>query len=183
MTEKQKQKTDRMAEMVRMRQAGVAHEQIAQCFGVSTKTVQRTLKASGQFSLPDSFYRCKPKEQQFLIGVSKGLTKRQAALDAGYSESMADNAGKEILGRGNVRRAAVDLARAALTDEEFIALLRDGAFATQTNRYTHQGRIVAERTDVDLGMRHRYLELIGKMGGLLKQEGEVTVPVQVIVDL
>lgn len=175
---------ERTLAMVGLRKGGASYRDIARMYGVSEKCVQRSLKASGQMEKPPAYYRLKPKQRKLVDGVAEGLTAREAALEAGYSPATARSAGTDLIGRQpEVKRALAEVMHAAASVELVAQRTREGIDAERTEFFACKGRVVSKRTVIDLGMRHRYIELWGKFTGALKDGMDVTVPVQIILDL
>ncbi len=181
--EKKKAKAARQAEIRRLYDAGVKYREIARMLGCSEKTVQRTVRGSGQDRLPASVRRLKPRQQKLITGVAQGLTARQAALEAGYTENTASNAKRDLLEKPALKAAFADLMRAQIPDELVIQRLREGIDATETKFFAHNGNVKAERNVINYGERRAYLELRMRATGQLKEAVERETPVQLVIDI
>jgi hypothetical protein len=74
-----------------------------------------------------------PRERKYVAGVVNGKTKRKAARDAGFPQSMADNAKQKIEDKPAVKALLTDLLDAAGATDEFIARrIREGLDAMHT---------------------------------------------------
>lgn len=114
------------------------------------------------------------KQAQLVKGIVAGKTKKQAAVDAGYSERAAGSAASEALRIPKVQQAFERaLKKAGLTDEKLAGVLKDGLEANRVvsarivkSRPTNMDEELAEanqNTDdfievPDHATRHKYLE-------------------------
>lgn len=88
---------------------------------------------------------------------------RQAALDAGYSESTAAHADRNIIPAAE--RNFRDLVRRHIPAELVIQRIAEGLSATETKIATWEGEITDQRDLVAWGERRMYAELAAKLGG------------------
>ncbi len=122
---------------------------------------------------PDPLESLDVRERRYVEGRLKGKSKRQSALAAGYSESMADNAGIAIE-NPDVRRAFRELARQAVPAEKIVKRLAEGLDAMETKFFQEKGEVTASRDVIAWGERREYLELAAKFGGYFVDKSEVT---------
>lgn len=110
------------------------------------------------------------KQQKFVEGLVAGKSMRQAALDAGYSESVADNARTEILehlGTQKLVKSLADVLEEKGIDNEFISdKLKEGMSAKRQS-------ITGDWYD-DYATRHKYLETAIKIKGELIEKTDIT---------
>jgi hypothetical protein len=115
----------------------------------------------------------KPRQREYVAGRLSGKSKRRSALDAGYSEMMANTAAKKI-----ERPSVTDALRSALQDlipiEHLALRIAEGLDAEVTEFATFQGEICDERNFVDFGERRQYAALAAKVLGV-KSFGDVEV--------
>lgn len=120
---------------------------------------------------------------QLLIKSKGKLSKKAAALAAGFSESMADNVKVKI---EDVHREFFQrLADAAIPDEILIAKLREGLDATEVKTASYEGKITAMEEFVDFKTRLAYLETAAEWKGRVSRRGvagktEINLPITLI---
>lgn len=87
------------------------------------------------------------KQRKLVKGIAEGKTKRQAAIDAGYSPDSAGPLATETLRNPNVRDAFLTaMEKAGVTDEKLNQVMREGL---EANRVV-SARIVKSRpTNID----------------------------------
>lgn len=88
-----------------------------------------------------------PKAIKYVKNLAKGMTKKDAALDAGYSESSADSAKQAIEDRPSVQSL---MKQAGITQDSLIKTLKKGMKAT---RLYGKSAIVHP----DYATRHKYM--------------------------
>lgn len=100
-----------------------------------------------------------------LLLKSKGrLSKRQAALAAGFPESMADNAKAKI---EDPHRAYFErLANAICPDEVLLIKGRQGLDATKVIAATFEGQITDTREFADFSVRADYIKIMAAFKGV-----------------
>lgn len=69
-----------------------------------------------------------PRAVQYVENLAKGMTKKDAALDAGYSDSVAENAKTKIENQTAVQQLLTD---AGITHESLVQTLKEGMTATK----------------------------------------------------
>jgi phage terminase small subunit len=116
----------------------------------------------------------KPRERKYLKGLVNGKSKKDAALDAGYSMSMAENAAAKIE-KPNVQRAFQEMIRKHIPDEKIVQRLKEGLDAEETKFFQHEGNVQEERNVISWGERRNYLELAAKFGGYYIDKKEIDV--------
>jgi hypothetical protein len=103
------------------------------------------------------------KKQAYVDGRLAGKSKRQAALDAGYSVSMADHAAQKIE-TPDVKEAFTALIRSTISAEEIAQTLRAGLQATESKFFAEKGVVQDQRDVIAWGERRLYAELIAEYG-------------------
>lgn len=129
---------------------------------------RRVQKATEKHPLED----LTPKQQKFIAGKATGKSDRQAALDAGYSDSTANQACRAILGSENVRRSFRDLLARRIPPDKLVDRLAEGLSAERTELAKFKGNITDSRDLVDFEQRRKYVELIARMQGLVPKDPE-----------
>jgi hypothetical protein len=96
-----------------------------------------------------------PRRRKYVEGRLEGKGRPQAALDAGFTPSMAEKAAIKIENK-DVRRAFMELARQAVPTEKIMQRLREGLDATKV-RAIVRGKKVVDRFEVpDYRERREY---------------------------
>jgi len=72
-----------------------------------------------------------PRQRGFVLGKLEGKSDRQAALDAGYAPSTAENTKQKIMSRPEVREAFNELLDEHLPPEKLVRCIVEGLDATQ----------------------------------------------------
>lgn len=123
------------------------------------------------------------KQRRFVSGLIDGKSMRKAALDAGYTESMADKAGEKIL-PGAQTEFQQELER-AIPRARLIKRISEGLDARETKLLSFKGEYTEAKHLVAWSERRRYAELIAKLQGLLIERVEVGTdkPLEVKVDI
>lgn len=103
------------------------------------------------------------KQTAFVDGLTKGKSARQAALDAGYAESTAAHAGRDIIPA--TERNFQDLVRRHIPAELVIMRIAEGLSAMETKLATCEGKITDQRELIAWGERRMWAELASKLGG------------------
>lgn len=115
-----------------------------------------------------------PKERRYVAGRVAGKSKRKAALDAGYTESMAENAKQKIDDKPAVQALFTQiLDTAGVSDRLLAQRIYQGLHAMQTKTATHEGVISDHKNMVDFGERREMTELALKLKGHLIDKAEV----------
>jgi hypothetical protein len=105
-----------------------------------------------------------PRKLAYLQGRLDGKSKKQAALDAGFSENMAKHAADKIETR-DVREAFARLVREMVPPELIAKTIADGMAATETKFFAHEGVVQDSREVVAWSERRQYAELAAEYGG------------------
>lgn len=129
------------------------------------------------------------KQAKYLKGIQDGLSKKESALKAGYSEGMAHNA-KAKIEKDMETPMARALRMVGATDEKVAKRLNDALFAKRTVFYTKKsiarkldeetgkmkiigsGAITAEKEVEDHHAAMKAVELVGKFKGQFLQKIE-----------
>ena len=108
-----------------------------------------------------------PRKAAYVRGRLDGKSKKQAALDAGYSETMAEHASDKIETK-DVREAFAVLIRAIIPPEKIVQAIAEGISATETKFFSHEGVVQDQREVPAWGERRQYLEIAAEYGGYYK---------------
>lgn len=123
------------------------------------------------------------RKRLYVKGLAQGKTKRQAALDAGYSPSVADRAIQ--LETKDVKDAFSRLIRKRVPAHHIAQRIAEGLDAVETKFFQKDGKIVDTADVVAWGERRQYAELAAKFGGYIAPEkggSSVGVGLQIIVE-
>lgn len=118
------------------------------------------------------------RQRRYVKARLSGQTKKEAALAAGYSEPMAENAAVKIESK-EVRRAFQALARKAVPPEKIVQRLREGLDATRTRPVISQGKVVDMFEEPDTRERREHLVLAAKLAGYFVEKSELEVQQEV----
>jgi hypothetical protein len=113
-----------------------------------------------------------PKRRRFVEGLIDGKSMRRAAVDAGYSESMAKNAGARIM-PGAIAEFQALLSR-KIPQSMLVQRIAEGLDARKTKFACFEGDFTDKRSMVDFEARRRYVELACKLMGYLKEKVEIS---------
>jgi hypothetical protein len=109
------------------------------------------------------------KEHLYVDGMLDGKTKKQAALDAGYTQGMAHNVLRKIENKPRVKALIETALKEAGLDEKAIAAkMVEGMNATLVKTASENGVISDERTYPDYNARHKFLETVLGFKGVLE---------------
>ena len=112
------------------------------------------------------------RKRKYVTGRLSGKSKKDSALEAGYSESMARNAAAKIENL-NVRRAFQELARKAVPAGKILKRLKEGLDAT----WVHQDGKRGTSVEPYYRERREYLILAAKFGGFYTDKKDIEVKV------
>jgi hypothetical protein len=104
-----------------------------------------------------------PKKQAYVEGRIAGKSKRQAALAAGFSESMSSHATDKIETK-DVREAFTALIRETVSADEIAEALRAGMKAMDTKFFSEKGVVQDQRDVVAWSERRQYAQLAAEYG-------------------
>lgn len=104
------------------------------------------------------------RQAGYVRGVAEGKTKKQAALDAGYSLSTAENAAAKIE-RPSIRVALQEIIRSRLSPEKLVQRISEGLDAEETKFLRWKGKVIDVRRAIDWAERRKYVEFAAKYGG------------------
>jgi hypothetical protein len=119
-----------------------------------------------------------PRRRKYVAGRLEGKGRVQAALDAGFTPSMAEKAATKIENK-DVRRAFMELARQAVPTEKLMQRLAEGLDATKV-RAIVRGKKVVDKFEVpDYRERREYAWLVAKFSGQYVERSEVDLNAEV----
>jgi hypothetical protein len=120
------------------------------------------------------------KRRRFVEGLINGKSMRRAALDAGVSQSMANNAGRTIL--PGVRDDFQQELGRKFPRGKLVQRIAEGLDAKAIKLAQFEGDFTDKRYLVDYSERRRYVELAAKLLGYLVEKLEVTGAEQAPID-
>lgn len=116
-----------------------------------------------------------PKRRKYVLNRASGMKKTPAALDAGFTHSMARAAVAKVETPA-VHAAFRELVQNALPPQMLVIKLAEGIDAEKS---TISGEMVP-----DFKVRHDYLKTAAEWGDYVpREQAAVTVPIQVVIDL
>ena len=114
------------------------------------------------------------RQRKYVTGRLAGKSKKDSALGAGYSASMAKNAAAKIE-NVSVRRAFQELARKAVPAGKILKRLKEGLDAT----WVHQDGKRGKTSEPYYRERREYLVLAAKLGGWYIEKKDIEAEVKV----
>jgi hypothetical protein len=112
-----------------------------------------------------------PKRRRFVAGLIDGKSMRKAAIDAGYTQSMANDAGRKIM--PGAQDEFRDLLGRSIPDDVLIQRISEGLDAKESKIAQYEGKFTDTKNLVAWGERRRYAELIAKLRGYLVERVEI----------
>jgi len=106
-----------------------------------------------------------PRQRGFVVGKLEGKSDRQAALDAGYAPSTAENTKQKIMSRPDVREAFEELLDEHLAPEKLVRCIVEGLDATQVKFFSREGDVIETVVLPDHRVRLLFLVLALKLKG------------------
>jgi hypothetical protein len=124
----------------------------------------------------------KPRKAKVLAGILDGKSPRRAALEAGYSEHMADNANAKILTPDFRRTLVNEMERQGITDELLVERIKEGISSERVELAKYEGRISDERVYPDMEQRGRYVDRALELKGYIKRDpaAQVNMPIMLV---
>jgi hypothetical protein len=124
-----------------------------------------------------------PRKLKYIKGRVDGKSKRQAAIDAGFPVSMAENVAAKIE-TPDVRQAFAALVRQKIPAERIVERICEGMDAQETVFAKFEGRITDSKQVVSFSERRAYTEMAAKFGNFIpKDQPDTIIPIQVVIDL
>lgn len=121
---------------------------------------------------PTGKRRLTAKQRKFIQGRLTGKSSARAARDAGYSESTARKANRDILRAPVVQSVLVQLMeRAGVRDRKLAKRINEGLDATYTHCATYEGKFTDKLVLVDYPERREMVELALTLKGYLYRGG------------
>jgi hypothetical protein len=114
------------------------------------------------------------RKRKYVAGRMAGKSKKESALEADYSESMARNAAAKIEDQ-DVRSTLQELARKAVPAAKIVKRLQEGLDAT----WVHQDGKRGTTAEPYYKERREYLILAAKLGGYYTEKQRVDAEVKV----
>lgn len=123
------------------------------------------------------------RKRLYVKGLVAGKSKRQAALDAGYSPSVADRAVQ--IETKDVKAAFSRLIRKRIPAHHLARRIAEGVDAMDTKFFQKDGQVVESRDVVAWSERRHYAELAAKFGGYVETDSQSSgaqIGIQVVVE-
>jgi len=122
-----------------------------------------------------------PRQRGFVVGKLEGKTDRQAALDAGYAPSTAENTKQKIMSRPEVRQAFQELLDEHLPPEKLMRCIVEGLDATQVKFFSREGDVIETVILPDHRVRLLFLVLALKLKGWDLPSADVNKPTSIVI--
>lgn len=123
-----------------------------------------------------------PRKAKFIKGVVAGKSARKAALDAGYSQSVANDPGRKLFNQAAIQAVLGEHIRKVIPAERIAQRMSEGLDAMETVFAKFEGRITDHAEVVSWSERRQYAELAARMGGYMpKDTPSLVVPIQVVI--
>ena len=103
------------------------------------------------------------RQRLYIQGLARGLTKKQACLNAGYSETTARV--PSLIETPTVREAFARLIRRYIPAHKIIERIAEGLDATETKFFQKDGIVTDQVTVVDWPTRLAYCKVAAEYGG------------------
>jgi len=121
-----------------------------------------------------------PRQRGFVVGKLEGKSDRQAALDAGYAPSTAENTKQKIMSRPDVREAFEELLDEHLAPEKLVRCIVEGLDATQVKFFSREGDVIETVVLPDHRVRLLFLVLALKLKGWDLPPAAVNEPTKIV---
>ena len=105
------------------------------------------------------------RKQLYVSGVARGLTKKQAAMDAGYSWATARTPAQ--IETPDIKEAFAKLIRRRIPAHKISQRIAEGLDATDTKFFADKGVVVDQREVIDWAQRRNYAQLAAEYGGYI----------------
>ena len=112
------------------------------------------------------------KKRKYTLNRAKGMSKREAALKAGYSISMADHASDKIE-TPDVRAAFQQLLLRKIPLSKAVRRIREGMDAVSTQFFAKDGVVKDQRDVIDWKERRQYTGMYAEMSGAFTPKMEM----------
>ncbi len=114
--------------------------------------------------------------------LARGLSRRKAALSAGYSESTADKVVSRVE-TPDVKAVFRDLLQRAVPPPRLVAVAQDGLSAMKTEYFTKDGQVTDQRDTIAWAERRQYAQMVAEWAGYVSTEEQATSSVHVLAML
>lgn len=105
------------------------------------------------------------RQQKYIDNLSKGMTKKDAALAAGYAMSTALRVANNIERSSNVRDTFAKIIRKKIRAERIADRISEGLDAMETKFFQHEGIVTDSRDVIAWNERRQYASLAAEFGG------------------
>ncbi len=114
--------------------------------------------------ITDALKDLSPKRQAYALLRASGENRRQAALKAGYSLSVANQPGRKIETE-DYRRAFEQYMRKKIQAKKIVKRINEGLDAVETKFASQNGKFTDHRDVIDYNNRRKYAALAAQMTG------------------
>jgi hypothetical protein len=113
------------------------------------------------------------KKKKYALNLAKGMSKREAALQAGYSVHMANHASDKIE-TADVKLAFQQLLLRKIPLSKAVRRIREGMDAVDTQFFANNGVVTDSRDVINWKERRSYTNLYAQMSGVWTPKQEIT---------
>lgn len=114
--------------------------------------------------MASEFSKLSPQKKKYVKARASGMTKKDAALAAGYAESTSLRVANNIE-TPDVRAAFAEIMRKAAPPEKIARRVAEGLDAMETKFFQSEGSVVETRDVVAWSERRQYAALAADLGG------------------
>lgn len=119
--------------------------------------------------------KLRTRQRKAIKAKLNGMSSSQAAREAGYSETTARHADREVFDRPSVQSAfAALMEKQGITDELLTRRIHEGIGAKETKFFQKDGIVTDRREVIHHGERRAHVELALKLKGHLKDKMEIS---------
>lgn len=117
----------------------------------------------------DPLKNLSPRKRKYVKARASGKSKKVAGLQAGFSESMAENA-KARIETEDVLQAFQKLIRSKIPAQKIVDRINEGMDAQETKFFQKDGLVTDSRDVIAFGERRAYTALAAEYGGYFTPE-------------
>lgn len=114
-----------------------------------------------------------PKKQRYIRALSKGCTKQEAALQAGYSPTTAKNA--HSIETPDVKAAFAEVMRKKISARRIAEKISKGMDAKETKFFADKGIVIDSREVEAWGEQRQFTDMAARYGGYYNPKSELEV--------
>ena len=109
-----------------------------------------------------------PRKQKYVKARASGMTKKDAALEAGYAESVSLRVANNIE-TPDVRAAFAEIMRKRISPDKIARRIDEGLDAMETKFFQSEGVVTDSKEVIAWSERRQYAALAAELGGYFVQ--------------